>query len=50
MFGGNLVIWKNNNVSKIIPAHEAPVSCIYKRTDNKGFITGGKDGKIIFWN
>ena len=50
MFGGNIVIWKDNNVSKIIPGHEAAVSCIFRRKDHKGYITSGKDGKIIYWN
>ncbi len=52
MFKGQIFSWKGNRLTNPIPAHNGPVTtiCQRKATNQKGVITGGKDGTIIIWD
>jgi echinoderm microtubule-associated protein-like 6 len=50
IFSGSLLLWKGRSISKQIAAHQSACNSIWKRTAEKGFITGGNDGLVIVWS
>ncbi|CAF3520544.1 unnamed protein product [Rotaria sp. Silwood1] len=47
---GAIYIWTNTTLTRMVPdAHKAPLWAIAAVQD-KGYITGGKDGKVILWD
>eukprot|EP00698_Gefionella_okellyi_P014107 TRINITY_DN389_c0_g1_i1.p1 TRINITY_DN389_c0_g1~~TRINITY_DN389_c0_g1_i1.p1 ORF type:complete len:769 (-),score=209.02 TRINITY_DN389_c0_g1_i1:235-2541(-) len=48
-FGGEVYIWANRNLSRIIPkVSNGPVYSVFTR--GSSILTGGKDGKVSSWN
>jgi WD40 repeat protein len=47
---GKLVIFKDEDLVSEKPAHKSAITAIHKRTNNRGFITGGNDAIIIIWD
>lgn len=47
---GKLVIFKDEDMVSEKPAHKSAVTAIHKRTNNRGFITGGNDAMILIWD
>lgn len=45
---GNIYIWENRQCIRIQPAHEGPIYSLISMAD--ACLSGGKDGKVIFWN
>ncbi|CAF3456731.1 unnamed protein product [Rotaria socialis] len=47
---GCIHIWKQTSLTRIVPgAHKGPIFAITAVQD-KGYVTGGKDGKVILWD
>ncbi|CAF1210286.1 unnamed protein product [Rotaria sordida] len=47
---GSIYIWTNTSLTRTIPdAHKGPLFAIAAVQD-KGYVTGGKDGKVILWD
>lgn len=47
---GSILMWKENRLAKVIPAHTGPLFAIYAHEEWDAYVTGGKDGSIILWN
>ena len=45
---GNVYIWKEEQCNRIQPAHEGAIYSLLSMPD--ACLSGGKDGKVIFWN
>jgi len=52
-FSGHIFTWdaaSNASSPKATEAHNGAVMALCKQANDAGFITGGNDGKIIFWD
>lgn len=49
-YNGKLVLFAGNSVSKNIKGHTGTVNSIWIRENNKGFLTGGNDSMIFYWD
>jgi len=49
-YNGNLVLFAGNSVSKNIKGHSGTVNSIWMQESNKGFLTGGNDSMIFYWD
>lgn len=51
MFSGQLLIWNKNKLKQSVIAHQGPVTAMHTRKgQQKGLITAGRDGVILFWD
>ena len=50
MGNGCIYFWERGKCVKVLTGHTGSVSSICKRSDINSFISGDKEGKIIFWN
>eukprot|EP00164_Ancoracysta_twista_P022676 GFYU01041949.1.p1 GENE.GFYU01041949.1~~GFYU01041949.1.p1 ORF type:complete len:540 (-),score=189.64 GFYU01041949.1:33-1412(-) len=44
-YGGEVYVWKENELDKVAKVHEGPVFAVY--ADEENIVSGGKDGKVI---
>jgi microtubule-associated protein-like 6 len=45
---GHIYVWKGNQLSKVIKAHDGPVFDLF--ADAAGVASAGKDGKVVLWD
>ena len=49
LFNGDILKWSGTRIGKNIEAHTKSCTSLYVRKSTPGFISGGKDGKVIIW-
>ncbi len=47
---GSIYMWIDQKLAKVIAAHDGPIFGIYAYDKYEAYVTGGKDGCIIFWD
>ena len=50
MANGCIYFWERGKCVKVLTGHNGSVSSLCKRSDMNSFISGDKEGKIIFWD
>lgn len=49
-FTGNLLLFSGTSFTKSVKAHTSTINSIWIRENNQGFLTGGNDGMILYWD
>eukprot|EP00794_Sanderia_malayensis_P008064 gene8064-8927_t len=49
---GEIYVWQGSTFRKRMPAHKGPVYAMFAilQSDEKGFVSGGKDGVVVLWD
>ncbi|XP_065069605.1 echinoderm microtubule-associated protein-like 6 [Rhopilema esculentum] len=49
---GEIYVWQGSTFRKRMPAHKGPVYAMFAllQSDDKGFVSGGKDGVVVLWD